>query len=106
MPLPVEELFDAVAERLTAEANVDRAAMFGAIGLRTRRKFFAMLMNEDIAVKLPASRVEALLQSGEGRPFEARGRAMREWVRVRPPDEERCAALVEEARAFVASLTP
>jgi hypothetical protein len=53
-------------------------------------------------VKLPRVRVEELLASGEGEPFEPmEGRAMKEWVLVAAP-EQAWPALAEEARRFVA----
>ena len=45
-------------------------------------------------------RVAALVESGEGRPFESGRRVMKEWVRLSPGDEEACAAYVAEARRF------
>ena len=54
-------------------------------------------------MKVPAKRVNQLVASGDGRPFESGGRRMREWVRLRPDDESACAGYIAEARGFAAS---
>lgn len=77
--------------------------MLRSSGLKTGGRFFALVVDGDLVVKLPAERVAELVASGAGLPFEAgRGRPMREWVRLRPVDEPACAAYVAEARNFVA----
>lgn len=97
--------FDRVAERLLAEdPQLERGRMMHAFGLKTSGKFFAMEVDGDLVVKLPAERVEELVATGAGRPFGTGGRRMREWVRLSPPDDEACAAFMGEARGFVAGL--
>ena len=98
----VQELFDRLSERLLAEeGSVERTRMMNAEGLKTGGKFFAMVVDGDLVVKVPAERVAQLVGSGEGRPFESGRRVMKEWVRLRPADAEACEAYVDEARAFV-----
>jgi TfoX/Sxy family transcriptional regulator of competence genes len=101
----VQELFDQVAERLVAErAEVEKARMFASDGLKTRGKFFAMVSKGDLVVKLPAERVDELVESGAGQRFDpGHGRLMKEWAALQPVDEKACEAYVEEARNFVAS---
>jgi len=55
-------------------------------------------------LKLPRQRVEALLVSGEGRPFDAgKGRPMMEWVMVEARvADQRWLSLATEALHFVA----
>jgi hypothetical protein len=97
--------FDRVADRLlSADPHLDRGRMMHAYGLKTRGKFFAMDVDGDLVVKLPAERVAELLASGAGRPFGTGGRQMREWVRLSPPDDEAYSAYMHEARDFVAGL--
>jgi hypothetical protein len=75
---------------------------FGANALQVDGHIFAMPNDAGLALKLPASRVAALLGKGEGLPFDAgKGRPMREWVVIPPASEERWPALAEEALAFV-----
>ena len=100
--MKVEEMFDQVAGRLLADdAGVEQSRMFRSVGLKTAGKFFAMVVEGDLVVKLPAGRVDELVQGGAGRPFESGRRVMREWVRLRPADEAAFADYVAEARSFV-----
>ena len=97
-------MFDVAAERLLdGDPQVDRGRMFNAEGLKIGGKFFAFPRAEEIVLKLPAERVEDLLESGAGSPFDAgKGRPMREWVSVRPDSEADCAEYMVEARNFLA----
>jgi hypothetical protein len=55
-------------------------------------------------VKLPRERVDELVEAGAGHRFDpGHGRLMKEWVALRPADEEACTAYVTEARRFVAA---
>ena len=77
---------------------------FGSSALRINKKIFAMLVKGQLVVKLPRSRVDALIASREGEPFDAgRGRPMKEWLAVAPAQEERWLPLAMEAMEFVAS---
>jgi hypothetical protein len=102
----VEQLFDDVAARLLEDDPVlEQGRMFRATGLKTGGKFFAMVTRGELVVKLPAERVDELIEGGEGRRFDpGHGRLMKEWVGLRPADAAACEAIVVEARDFVASL--
>jgi TfoX N-terminal domain len=100
-------MFDEVSARLAAEdPEVEQGRMFSAVGLKTAGRFFAMVVEDELVLKLPAERVDALEASGEGRRFDpGHGRRMREWIGVRPEDRAACEAYVGEARDFVAGGT-
>lgn len=78
---------------------------FGASALRVGGSIFAMLSSRGaFVVKLPASRVDQMIASGEGERFETgRARQMREWLALRDASGLDWRALAEEAREFVAS---
>lgn len=101
----LEEMFDNVAERMVAERpEIARGRIFSSSGLSTSEKYFAIPRKGELLLKLPAERVEELIANGAGQPFQSGGRTMREWVCVAVAGEAECAAYMEEARAFVASL--
>jgi hypothetical protein len=101
----VEEIFDVAARRLVEEhAAVEQGRILYSTGLKTGGKFFGFVTRGELVVKLPAERVDELVSSGAGLPFDAgKGRPMREWVRLRPADEVACAAHLRDARRFVAA---
>ncbi len=96
-----ERLFADVVEVLSKEASLEQGKMFGAQGLKVGGKVFAMLYKGEMVVKLPSARVEALIRSGKGRPFDpGHGRVMKEWVGIAPATSG-WADLAREARGFV-----
>jgi hypothetical protein len=102
-----QEVFDRLYRRLLAEHPEDeRGRMLHSAGLKTSGKVYAFTTGGELVVKLSAGRVSELIARSEGRPCEPRrGRPMREWVRLSPPDLDACAAYVRKARSFVAAPT-
>ena len=74
---------------------------FGSNAIKINKSIFAMLVNDRIVVKLPATRVSQLILAGNGVPFDAgKGKPMKEWVGL-TADDDACRDLVAEAMAFV-----
>jgi hypothetical protein len=74
---------------------------FGSNAIKINKSIFAMLVNDRIVVKLPATRVSQLISAGYGVPFDAgKGKPMKEWVGL-TADDDACRELVAEAMAFV-----
>ena len=98
-----EERFDRIAARHLADADVAGGTGFGGnAGLRVAGKIFAMLVRGELVVKLPAERVTAIVDAGQGTRFDAgKGRPMREWASVPPESDEDWDSLADEAYAFV-----
>jgi hypothetical protein len=98
------DLYETVAQAVEHDPPSERDRGFGAGALKINGKIFAMLVDENLVVKLPRGRVEELVDAGEGAPFDpGHGRVMREWVTVPPAAGLQWIPLSEEARAFVAS---
>jgi TfoX/Sxy family transcriptional regulator of competence genes len=98
--------FDAVVKAFARDRRVDPPEQtrraFGSNGLKVDGRIFAMLVRGALVVKLPGERVEELLRSGAGEPFDAgRGRPMKEWVTIRK--ESTWVDFALEARRFVGS---
>ena len=74
---------------------------FGRSALRFQGKIFAMLVRGRLVVKLPASRVDALVASGDGVRFDAnKGTPMREWLSLNPESKQDWPAIAGEALSF------
>src|SRR5258706_12650426 len=83
--------YAAVVKALAGKGGVthsepdDSRRGFGSNALKVNKKIFAMLASDDrFVVKLPRSRVDALVAGGFGEPFDPRrnGRAIKEWLGV------------------------
>jgi hypothetical protein len=102
-PVTPEERFAALVEEFLGHPGATPPSGgkgFGESTLKIRGRIFAML------VKLPRSRVDALIASGEGERFDPRhdGRLMKEWVILEPASAEEWLNLSREAMEFVAAL--
>ncbi len=77
---------------------------FGSTALKTNGKIFAMLARDQLVLKLPRHRVDALIDAGHGARFDpGHGRLMKEWIAVEPSANDDWLSLAREAMAFVAS---
>jgi hypothetical protein len=76
---------------------------FGSSGqLKVHGRIFAMLVDGKLVLKLPRTRVDELVESGEGTRFDAgKGRPMKEWFVLSPMSTKRWLSLTEEALVFV-----
>jgi hypothetical protein len=95
-----------VSQHFRARENVSQEGKgFGSSALKVNGRIFAMLSSRsEFVVKLPRARVEALIRSGDGLAYDAgKGRAMKEWVVIRPDSAIEWVSIGEEALAFVAS---
>lgn len=108
MPSPedTERQFGRIVAALLAHPDVSHGhgkKGFGENALHVRGKMFAMLTasRREFLVKLPASRVQQLIQSGVGVPFLMAGRQAREWIVVPSTQHLNWEALVNEAYLFV-----
>jgi hypothetical protein len=76
---------------------------FGSSGqLKVHGRIFAMLVGDGLVLKLPRTRVDQLVESGEGTRFDAgKGKPMKEWFVLSPTSAKRWLPLTEEALGFV-----
>ena len=102
----VEARFDDLCALFAGEPGVTPPTGgrgFGRSALRYHGRIFAMLVRGGLVVKLPATRVEALIAAGRGVRFDAnKGTPMKEWCAL---DSEVCddaewESLAHEALAF------
>jgi hypothetical protein len=99
----VEERFEQLAAGFLADSEVAEGTGFGsAPGLRVNGKIFAMLLKDELVVKLPKERVDELVATGAGKQFDpGHGRLMKEWASVAPDSSEDWERLAGEALKFV-----
>ena len=97
-----EATFAAIAEELLSDPEVEQGTGFGkSPGLRTGGSIFAMLVRDELVLKLPAERCAELGAADGARVFQVGRRQMREWVSVAPTGAHDWTALAREALAFV-----
>jgi hypothetical protein len=90
-------------KRSKGVTHITEGKGFGSSGqLKVEGKIFAMLVRGSLVLKLPRSRVDELVKSGEGTHFDAgKGRPMREWFVLSPASAKPWLALAGEAKGFV-----
>jgi len=73
--------------------------------LKTRKKMFAMFAKGNYVVKLPKARVNELIESGEGQPYDpGNGRIMKEWVIIPEHNSDQWIEYATEAKEFAKTL--
>lgn len=97
-------LYDALAAEQLERPKVTIGRALQNDVLKVDEKIFAFLKDERLVVKLPAAQAARLVAAREAVPFESGGRKMKEWVSVGDADEQRWRGLIDDARAYVASL--
>jgi TfoX/Sxy family transcriptional regulator of competence genes len=91
----------AAAELAAERPDIETGRMFGSQGLKIGGKTFAMLSKGRLVEKLPAARVNELVEKGEAERFDpGHGRLMKEWANVEPAGDT-CLDLMTEALAYV-----
>jgi len=74
---------------------------FGSSALRCHGKIFAMCVDDELVVKLPAARVSALVDDGAGVRFDGnKGTPMKVWFRLAAASKLDWSALAREALSF------
>jgi len=98
----LDPAFAPVAAAFAGDRRVSRRRMFSSNSvLSVEGKIFAMLTRGKFVAKLPRRRVDDLVQSGIGAPFDpGHGRLMREWIAIGPGRAD-WIALAREAYEFV-----
>lgn len=98
-----ERIVAALGRETGVEVPSATRRRFGSNGLKSKGKIFAMLAQSTVVVKLPKERVDALVASGAGEPYDpGHGRRMKEWIALRG-DTRRWLALAREAHTFVSA---
>ncbi len=103
-PTEMDAAFSPIVEAFRNDEKVTLARMFGSDGLKVNGKVFVMLVKGDLVAKLSRERVVALISARLGEHFDpGHGRAMKEWVVLKPKEREQWLKLAKEAQQFVVS---
>jgi hypothetical protein len=104
-PTTVQERFAEIVRRMADREGVALGSGrrgFGSDALMVNGRIFAMVTGDQLVLKLPADRVLALIERGDGLPFYAgKGRPMKEWVALTSQSSRRWVTLAGEACRFV-----
>ena len=104
--MTAEERFAKIVAAFERKPDTSMARMFGAGGLATGGKYFAMLYKGRFVAKLPRERVDELVAAGEGEHFDpGHGRKMKEWIALTEDSSADWMKLSREAHAFVGGKT-
>jgi hypothetical protein len=84
--------------------TVEKGWGSSSVVLKARGKIFVMLVNDELVLKLPKSRVDELVDGSVGRRFDPRrdGRLMKEWIVLSAPKAS-WLELAREAFRFVSA---
>jgi hypothetical protein len=95
--------YEALVDAWLTRPGVSTKRMLHNEGLAAANgQVFCFPKDDDLVVKLPSDRIDALEAAGRGARFAMASRVMREWARL--PAGTDWAPVVEEAHAFVAGL--
>ena len=99
-----EDLYWSVTDEVLDDPRVERGTMMGFPCLRVEGQFFASFdpKSHNLVVKLPADRVDALVEDGIAESFAPNGRRFKEWAAVPTPDRDRWESLIADALEFCA----
>jgi hypothetical protein len=98
-----QQLFWALASELQSqESSVVEGTIMSGRCLRVGEEFLALVdyKGSGLVVKLPRSRVAALIADGTGKPFAPAGRMLSEWVSVPKADRTLWRRLLREGVVF------
>jgi len=99
-----DDLYRVVAQHHGIALSAQRGPGFGSNALKADGKIFAALSNGRLLIKLPAGRIEALIEAKIGERFSTGpGRIKKEWVTVAPSSADEWLRLSDEARRHVLS---
>src|SRR5687767_6698929 len=95
------ELVDALKPLGKAFAKDRDVVHYKATSLCVGKKVFAMIVDGNLVVKLPAERAQSLVDAGKGRFHQLGKRVMKEWFVAPAARQSEWLAVAKESRRFV-----
>ena len=94
--MTAEDFWEGVKEVYLKQSDIQKQGE----SLKIKRKMFAMFNKGRYVLKLPKERVQDLINSGEGQPYDpGNGKIMKEWVIIPEKYSQKWIELAEEAKA-------
>jgi TfoX/Sxy family transcriptional regulator of competence genes len=98
-----KEVYEKLKKHFATIKDVTVLSGTGAQGMKFKGKMFAMFTKGQILLKLPSARVDELIASGEGLPYDAgTGKTMKNWVLIPETRKDSWVKYCEEAKNFLA----
>jgi hypothetical protein len=95
--MTAEEFWSKVKEHFLKMSDVQKQGE----SLKAMKKMFAMFNKGNYVVKLPKERVEDLISSGDGLPYDpGNGKIMKEWVIILEEYSSKWIEYASEAKTF------
>ena len=105
-PADPHELFDELAAEYLGRPGIFHGRIWHHEGLKVNDKVFAMIVRDELVVKIPAAGAARLVATGDAVAFEPRpGRPAKEWVVVGPAHVERWRGLIADGFDYGVALT-
>lgn len=102
--MEAQKAFDSIIAIYGNNPGVSIGKMFGSPGLKVNNKVFALLVKNQLVVKLEKERVDSLVAEGKGQYFDpGHGRLMKQWITIPMTFQAEWPNLAEEARKYLAS---
>ena len=99
--MTAEEFWSKVKEHYLKMSDVQKQGE----SLKTKKKMFAMFSKGNYVVKLPKERVEELISTGDGLPYDpGNGKIMKEWVIIPEEYANKWIEYGSEAKTFAKTL--
>lgn len=97
-----DKFFWDIVDPIMAMPGVSEGTLMGFPCVHINGNFMATADHRsgDLIVKLPKTRVQALITAGEGEAFAPAGRVFKEWVKVVERDKDKWESLILEAKEF------
>ena len=97
-----KKVYDELKKHFAMVKDVTVLSGTGAQGIKFKGKMFAMFTKGHILVKLPPARVNELIATGEGLPYDVgTGKPMKNWVNISETRKESWVKYCEEAKDFL-----
>lgn len=95
----MSDVYAEVKKHFEADPDVEVLKGRGAQGMKRGGKMFVMFMKGDLVVKLPEKRVKAVIENGDGEPFDpGTGKPMKNRVLIRASKQDLWIKYCEESK--------